>query len=240
LQVDAPRHRSIFSLLSVPAGRALAGLFTAVGVVRRGRPLHPKGVFFDAVLSRTGAHGQWGTAWLDQAGEDHGLVRLSRAVGLPERLPDILGLAFSFRTDDGGRHDLLLATAGLGRISRYLLALRRNPLNSAYTCLFPYTAPRGSLLIAAVPVRPQPSIKTVNSPVSGPISFRMLVAAPRGSWQPFGKLTLTAVDQRTAEKSFRFDPVVYQLPGLSWQRSLAQLGEPAYSAARRQTGAAGD
>jgi hypothetical protein len=209
----------------MPAGWTLARLFSAVGLLRRGRPLHPKGVVFDAVLSRTGGRQGWGTAWLDQEGQDHGVVRLSRAAGLPEGLPDILGLAFSFHGDDGRRHDLLLATTGLGR----------DPLRSTYTCLFPYTTPHGSILIGAAPDRPR---STAGTDTGEPISFRMLVALPRGNWQPFGRLTLTARD--TVATPLRFDPVVHELPGLIWRPWLAQLREPAYGAARRRTGASGD
>jgi len=232
----APRP-SVLSSVTAPAGSALAALFGAVGLVRRDRPLHPKGVVVEAVLRRTGVRERWGSAWLDERGEDHGLVRLSRSVGLPGVLPDILGLAFSFEADDGSRHDLLLATTGLGRLSRFLLLPGRDSLNSTYTCLFPYTAPRGSLLLAAVPARNRPAVAFDDLPAADhvwPISFRMLVAAPRESWQPFGELTLAAARHEDAATSLRFDPVVFPLPGLRWHPWLAQLREPSYAAARRR------
>ena len=65
------------------AGSALGGLFEAAAVVRRRKPLHPRGMLLDAVVQRTGGTVRWDTAWLDEPGENHGIARLSRAVGLP-------------------------------------------------------------------------------------------------------------------------------------------------------------
>lgn len=222
--MNADHRRSLLSAVAAPAGSALAAFFSAVGWVRRDRPLHPDGVVVDAVLRRTGVRNrQWGTAWLDQPGEDHGQVRLSRAAGLPGVLPDVLGLAFTFRTDDGHRHDLLLATTGLDAVSRFLLTPARDPWKATYTCLLPYTAARGSVLLAAAPAQNRPR------------SFRMLAAPRTGSWEPFGELALAAGRHEDQATVLRFDPVVHPLPGLTWRPWLARLREPSYAAARRRT-----
>jgi hypothetical protein len=57
-------------------------------------------------------------------GRIHGpvLVRQSRAVGLPPRVPDIFGLAVQVPTQDGRHVDLLLASTGVGRLTRFTLA----------------------------------------------------------------------------------------------------------------------
>lgn len=236
--VDRPRDGSMLSLLTAPAGAALGALSGGVGLVRRNRPLHPKGVVLAAVLHRSGGQTRRGAAWLDEDGEDRGLVRLSRSVGLPDQLPDILGLAFSFRSGDDRRHDLLLASTGVGPVSRFVLTPRRDPLNSAYTCLFPYAGPRGLVVIGAVPAQTRPAVSLNDLAADdgfSPVSFRMLAAAPRQDWEQFGELTIGAVDRTDEAMSLRFDPMVHPLPGLSWQPWLVRLREPAYAAARHIT-----
>src|SRR5829696_1890569 len=91
------------------AGRAVAVPLGAVARRRSGRPMHPRGAVFDAVLDRTGSEPPWGVPWLDATARDAVVVRLSRGAGLPEPLPDLLGLAVRI-PGDGGPVDLLLTT----------------------------------------------------------------------------------------------------------------------------------
>jgi hypothetical protein len=80
------------------AGSVLGGVFGALAALRGGKPLHPDGVVYDAVVRRSGCSRRWGARWLDEPGFDHGTVRLSRAIGLPEPAPDVLGLACVYTT----------------------------------------------------------------------------------------------------------------------------------------------
>jgi hypothetical protein len=202
--------------------------------VRRGKPLHPEGVVFDAVLHRTGSSGEWGSAWLDQPGEDRGQVRLSRAVGLPAAVPDVLGLALTFRGPRDARHDLLLATTGLSRVGRFVLLPARGPVGPAYTSLFPYETARGPVLLSAVPsaaVSPRAVGRPADEPAR-PRAFRMLAATPAGRWRAFGRVELTDRAGDEPDLPLRFDPIRYPLPGLRAYPGLARLREPAYAAAR--------
>jgi hypothetical protein len=157
--------------------------------------------------------------WLDDAGADEGLVRMSRAMGLPDPWPDVLGLALHF-DDATGKHDLLLATTGLAPVARQLLVPRVRPLAASYSSLFPYVTPRGRALIAASP--------------SGQVgTFTLLVAGLVGDWQPFGTLRLSADPAMSEDESVDFDPVCNPLPGMRLAPALAALREPAYAAARR-------
>lgn len=92
----------------------LATIFGTLARVRRDRPIHTRGVTGSGT-ARMHGHG------LALSGEPTTdvVVRFSRGAGLPARLPDINGLAIRFVTDDGDR-DLLLATAGPGRLRRIL------------------------------------------------------------------------------------------------------------------------
>lgn len=214
------------TLLPALAGSTLGGVFGALAKVRRGKPLHGKGAVFDAVIRRTGSPSAWGAAWLDTPGEDHGSARLSRAAGLPDQLPDVQGLALTFTGADGDRHDLLLASTGLAPGARFVLVPRRAPLTCPYGSLLPYVAPRGLVLLAAVPAAP------VRRP-GEPLRFRLLAAGLVGGWHQFATLELTEPPGGAADEPLRLDPVLHVLPGLRWPAPLALLREPAYAAARR-------
>ena len=71
-------------------------------------------------LVRTGSGEPSGVPWLDAVGEDEVLVRFSRAIGLPRALPDIHGIAMRVPAEDRFG-DLLLASTGLGRLTRFVL-----------------------------------------------------------------------------------------------------------------------
>jgi hypothetical protein len=83
------------------AGRGFAAVFRGLKALRPVRPIHPRGISLVGELILTGAAGRAavglpaasGVAWLDDAGTRQVRGRFSRSVGLPESLPDILGLA---------------------------------------------------------------------------------------------------------------------------------------------------
>lgn len=231
LPLRAPVTGALPTLLPRAIGAGLAPGFALAARVRRGKPLHPRGVVLDARVHRHGARQRWGSPFLDEPGTDPAIVRFSASVGLPAPLPDVLGLALRF-ADDAGTHDLLLATTGLGRIGRYLLIPRRDAAGSAYSCLMPYRAPDGTLvLIAAVPAggrRQRP----------GDPRFTLLAATPRGPWHPFADLEVagwpgTEDGGDAGDADVAFDPVRHPLPGLAVPPALAALREPSYAAARR-------
>jgi hypothetical protein len=133
------------------AGMALAVVFDAMTRLRHGKPIHPRGIVARAVVKRTGStYGRWGVPWLDEQGTDVGIVRFSRAAGLPAPVPDILGLALRLEAA-GTQHDLLLATTGMRPGWRHVLCPRRHALRAPYGSLLPYDAAEHKVLIAAVP-----------------------------------------------------------------------------------------
>ncbi|NDU72024.1 DUF1990 family protein, partial [Actinomadura sp. DSM 109109] len=124
-----------------PVSRAVTATFTrgfALAARLRDRPLHPEGLVFDAALVLRGTSCYWGVPFLDDRTELRGEVRLSRAVGLPPGLPDVLGLALRWRqpqhvgqppTGDAevpSSPELLLATTGRTRLGRHLLRPARH------------------------------------------------------------------------------------------------------------------
>jgi hypothetical protein len=189
------------------------------------KPLHPRGTVVRGTLRRSGAPGgpgsddATGAAWLDEAGEDHVLVRQSRAVGLPRPAPDIFGLAVRVPAAGGGHGDLLFASTGLGRLTRFTLTAALSPYGRPMTTLLPYRTPVGPVVLSAV-FRDE---RTVS----------LAWARRAGSWHPFAELTLEESPVAEADAPVSFDPVHNVLPGLEIYPWVRRLREPSYSTARR-------
>lgn len=196
-------------------GAALAGATRVVAAVRPAdKPLHPRGEVSGGRLRRTGGDQRTGVAWLDEPGDDDVLVRRSRAVGLPAPLPDIHGLAIRVPLQTG-HADLLLASTGLGRVTRFTLTGGRSPDSRPMTTLLPYRSPTGPLLLAAVP---------------RPNGFDLAWARPDGPWHGFGELVVG--EASTGDALVSFDPVRNPVPGLDTYDWVRRLREPAYGTAR--------
>lgn len=150
--------------------RALTAAFVrtfALAARIRDRPLHSRGLVFEATLVLHGTSRYWGVPFLDDRTELRGQARLSRAVGLPPPLPDVLGLALRWRQPqagdakpeaaaepEAGHAELLLATTGHTRLGRHLLrpTIRWSP--AFYGSLLAYRTGDRRVLLGAVTRRP--------------------------------------------------------------------------------------
>lgn len=195
-------------------------LQTAVDVLAHLRPaekpLHPHGTVHLGVLRRhPGA--TTGAAFLDEGGSDEVVVRLSRAVGLPEPAPDVNGLALRVPTAQGEHGDLLLATTGHGRWTRFLLAPRTRQSDGFFSTLLPYRTPTGPVWLGAQLV--------------GEATWQLVWARPATDWTSCATLELTTESDHDSLLSF--DPTRSTPPGLeiyAWHRRLRAA---AYETARR-------
>jgi hypothetical protein len=211
-----PRPSSLSRIPSAAGGALLAAGTQAVAALRPARkPLHPAGEVVRGRLYRQGSGPASGVAWLDEAGEDDVVVRRSRAIGLPQSLPDIHGLAMRVQTD-GGAGDILFATTGWGRLGRFVLTASRHPRARPLTTLLPYDTDTGALLLAATG--------------TGTGSYDLSWARPAGEWQRFAVLRLSV---GSADQEISFDPVQHQIEGLRQYPSVRRLRAPAYLRARR-------
>lgn len=205
---------------SVAASLGGAGLSGAVRLVAAARsapkPLHPRGDLVTGVLRRSGTRPATGAAWLDEPGSDEVVVRRSRAVGLPDGLPDIHGLAVRVPLGDAAHGDLLFATTGKGRVGRFVLTAGSTPGSRPLTTLLPYRTPSGPKILAACAWTEH--------------RYELAYASPGGPWHPFADLVLTQTTGADALVSF--DPVRNTLPGLDNYEWVRRLREPAYGAAR--------
>ncbi len=212
----------VLSTVAKGGGRLLSAATSAVAAVRpAAKPLHPRGTVLHGTLHRSGTAAR-PAAWCDEAGVDEVLVRRSRAVGLPPLLPDVHGLAVRVRTDDGPA-DLLFATTGFGRITRFTLTPAWTAHGRPMTTLLPYRSPHGPLLLGAV-ADPRADDR-----------WALLCASPGGRWTPFGRLRLHDPVGPTVEDDadLSFDPVRHTAPGLENYAWVRRLREPAYLTARR-------
>lgn len=200
-------------------GAGLAGAARAIAAVRpAAKPLHPKGDLVGGELVRTGTEpgAATGVPWLDEAGRGRVLVRLSRAMGLPRTLPDIHGLALRVPLGNDRHGDLLFATTGTGRWTRFLLVPGWNA-QRPMTTLLPYRTPAGPVVLAVRAVAED--------------RYELAHARGGGKWQLFGELVLS--NTAGPDPTISFDPVRNPLPGLEFYDWVARLREPAYLTARR-------
>ncbi len=172
-------------------------------------------------LVRTGGEETSGVDWLDSAGEDEVLVRFSRAIGLPRALPDIHGVALRIPVEDRFG-DLLLASTGLGRLTRFVLTAGYDVGRRPLTTLLPYRGPRGPVLIAA------------RAADDSGLRFELLWSRGLGAWVSFADLAVS--DVAGPDPAISFDPVRNPLPGLAFYPWVGRLREPAYRAARDASG----
>jgi hypothetical protein len=219
--------RTLLPIAALVAGRGLATAAYVTAKLRHGRPLHPRGRSFDATVVMDGGHST-GVRWLDEARVDEATVRVSRAIGLPERWPDIYGLALRLRGPDGSTADVLLASTGGGRLGRMTLRLRSGVEAGPLTTLLPLKAPVGPLLFRVH----TPGRTPVNE---GDLPHTMVIsyAVGLGPWVEAGQLR-AGPRRSPAKDAERHDPVVQQLPGTEQYEVVRRLREPAYRAARRQ------
>jgi len=219
----------VSSAVTASAGQAFAGLFRLLKLARPDRPIHPQGLGLHGTLTRTGnPSGPSGIDWLDAPGTDQVVARFSRSLGLPQVLPDILGLALRVSPPGaGGPADVLFASTGWGLPGRFLLVPRLDVAGAAMTTLMPYRGSRGPVLLG-LRTRSLPP----GSLASGAWVLGLHWATPGGRWRECGEVRLQAGASPT-DIPLRFDPLEHQPPGAqaySWTR---RLRKPSYRAARR-------
>ena len=202
---------------SSAAGSALSATIRTMAALRpAAKPLHPKGVIVTGTLERRGSAVSSGSEWLDKSGRDEVVVRISRAIGLPDAVPDIHGLAVRVPTP-AGVGDLLFASTGWGLLGRFVLTFGGGPESRPMTTLLPCRTAGGPVLLGLRAIAPH--------------VYEMSWCRPRGEWHAFAELRLT--DDEAPNQAMSFDPVRNQLPGLTQYAWVRRLREPSYRTARK-------
>ena len=202
---------------SSAVGATLAASIRTIAALRPApKPLHPEGVIVTGTLERRGSAVPSGSAWVDEPGRDEVVVRVSRAIGLPDAVPDIHGLAVRVPTP-AGVGDLLFASTGWGLLGRFVLTFGGGPESRPMTTLLPYRTAEGPALLG---------VRASDVEV-----YEMSWCRPRGKWHPFAELRLS--DDEAPNQAMSFDPVRNQLPGLTQYAWVRRLREPSYRSARK-------
>lgn len=206
-------------MLTEAAARALAGAFERLSRARGKRIFHPFGVGFAARLEPIGATTGGGVASTAEGGPPlpflgepvEAKVRLSRALGLPEWLPDPCGLALRVPDAYGaGRHqDLLLVSSALALIGRHLPLPSRHFLDRPYSTLLPYRF-EGELLLlgarGAGTTGQSPKLADLRRREVGDLTFELSVASLPGEWRPVARLALGERLPPEETERLDFDP----------------------------------
>ncbi len=210
------------------AGLAFGVGFGVLGSVRRNRPIHSVGTVMPGTLV-IDAPSTTGSSLFDTPGETPVIVRLSRSASWPVQLPDIMGLAL--RIPGGGHHggaaDLLFASTGTGRLTRYVLQFRASTATGPLTTMFPLTGPEGNIVF-----RLDPELHD---------HYRLFSSRNSGPWQALGWVSLES-PRKPGQRSnhpdgsddaqLRFRPVKHPPAGLTTPTWLRAARAPAYSIAR--------
>jgi hypothetical protein len=210
------------------AGLVVGVGFAALGALRRNRPIHSIGTVVPGTLV-INSPGAMGAALFDTAGETPLIARLSRSASWPVNLPDILGLALRIPRagPNGGAADLLFASTGTGRLTRYILQFHSATTTGPMTTMFPLRGPRGNIVFRLDP--------------QSPTDYRLAYSNDSGPWLPLGWVLLEPPGEpgqrstnpaRPDDAQLRFRPVEQPPGGLTTPTWLRAVRSPAYSLAR--------
>jgi hypothetical protein len=218
-----------------PIRRVVETLFTGLAKLQHGRAFHPRGMTFDANMRPT----EFGrTLGVLPTADGVALVRLSKAAGLPARVPDVYGLAFRLPDVYGpDRHqDVLLSTSGERAGLRHVLMPATGADRRRYSSLLPYRHRDRLILLGAryagVPRVSPLHMVDLDDAAADQLTFEVAVAGLRGPWRTVAWLTLEGRVSGTVSERLRFHP---------WNTSrdlrpvgpLSHLRAPAYEASQR-------
>lgn len=243
-------------LLTDAAGHGFAAMFRALKKVRPERPIHSRGLRLTGTVEVTPTTRASGIFWVDTPGTSTVAARISRSVGLPDGLPDVVGLAFRIpgepeavgpgepdprnhgKPDAAGPSggDVLLSSTGWSRPGRFVLSPRLRADRAPLTTIIPYRGAEGPVLIGARTLGPgalPASLKGFERKLGrGTWILGLYYAHPRGPWHQFGILSLR-LDLLGEEENPRFDAVLNPLPGAGTYGWAKRLREPSYAVARQ-------
>ena len=119
--------------------------------VRQRRLFHPLGVLASGRIERIAAHGEG----LPVESADI-LARVSKAIGIPGGLPDLIGLAWRMPapTPAGTPWDILTASAGSGLLTRFALRPTTSWTGTTLSALMPLHQEDGWWWVKAVMTTP--------------------------------------------------------------------------------------
>jgi hypothetical protein len=201
------------------AAPAVAAGFSLLAGLRRRRSLHPTGAGYWGWF--TVDDGRPAVPLLRSGAAQLALLRFSRAAGLPEPLPDALGVAIKLPDAHGpGSDQDLLLTSSIDRpLLRRLLFPATSFVRRAFSSALPYQLGDQKVVLLLVPVLPDRdrppdgvvshrdgALAELDSAITAGLRFQLRTAGSLGLSQPLA--TLTTGGPLTAEQTERlqFNP----------------------------------
>lgn len=212
--------------------RLTAAVFRGLSAARGARVFHPEGVAYRARWEPEGSAGDVLTSPASEPRQVDAVLRLSRAIGLPDATPDILGAAVKLLDAHGpGRdQDLALASSGRSVVSRHVLVPTRGFTGAVFSSLLPYAVAgeRVTVLAEMIEATPARPFARLRDGEVAPADLRLWL-------EPTGReLGVLRVGERLPDqvsRDLRFDPW-HTGPGLRPVGWLNRLRRPAYAASQ--------
>jgi hypothetical protein len=134
----------------------------------------------------------------DDAASHRAVVRFSRGAGLPEPLPDILGIAVRVLDahGPGGHQDFLLATSSAAPVAHHALLPARSFFGRTFSSILVYSIGGSTRLVgtrasSAVPHGGDTGLGGVAlAAARGELSYELSLAAPFGRFAPVARLEI--------------------------------------------------
>jgi hypothetical protein len=231
------------------AGPAVAATFSALAALRRKRSLHPIGVGYQGRLQVSDDAPARPDVPLFRAGAAHSaLLRFSRGAGLPELLPDALGVAIKLPDahGPGADQDLLLTSSSDRPLLRCLLFPARSFLRGAFSTALPYQLGSERIVLLLVPIRTGGgrssdgaghhhsggAIGELRDAAPDGLRFELRTATTFGRSRPLATVTTDAPLTADQTDTLRFNPWTTG-PGIRPSGWLNLLRDAAYRACQR-------
>jgi hypothetical protein len=228
------------------AAPAAAAGFHALAALRRRRSPHPTGVGHQGELVVGDGPGWPGVPLLRPGAAYPALLRFSRGAGLPEPLPDALGVAVKLPDahGPGADQDLLLTSSTDRPLLRRLLFPARSFVRGAFSTALPYDLDEERVVLLLVPAptksgrspggvaRGGGALAELRAAAAAGLGFELRAA---GSYGPSQRLATVTVGQPlSAEQTaaLRFNPWTTG-PGIRPAGWLNLLRDAAYRASQR-------
>jgi hypothetical protein len=229
------------------AAPATAAGFYALAALRRRRSLHLTGVGYQGQLLVCGdGSGRPGVPLLRPGAAYPALLRFSRGAGLPEPLPDALGVAVKLPDahGPGADQDLLLTSSTSRPLLRRLLLPARSFVRGAFSTALPYDLGGERVVVLLVPAptgnerspggvdRGGGAMAELRAAAVAGLGFELRTAGTFGPSRRLGTLTIGQPLPAEQTRALRFNPWTTG-PGIRPSGWLNLLRDAAYRASQR-------
>jgi hypothetical protein len=228
------------------AAPATAAGFYALAALRRRRSLHPTGVGYQGELLVCGGPGRSGVPLLRPGAAYPALLRFSRGAGLPEPLPDALGVAVKLPDahGPGADQDLLLTSSTSRPLLRRLLFPARSFVRGAFSTALRYDLGGERVVVLLVPAptgnrrspggvgRSGGALAELRAAAVAGLGLELRTAGTLGPSQRLATLTVGQPLSAEQTQALRFNPWTTG-PGIRPSGWLNLLRDAAYRASQR-------